>query len=222
MATVLQWVFPFLALGEDGMVPVTENLAESQPRGGYCYFLSAGAVCRQDQPEQHLLLCLPVWRHLQMAAILQWVFSFLALAQCCLGLYLVLLLRDGWLLVLGYAAWLYLDWETLSRGGRRSTWAIFQDYFPITLTLVPIFQEAATPPSPLTPPKLHAPLLLHGATVVAAGMHWLVYRFHVSISRPPFLPPCRSLDGSRVFGTLRAEARLEKPWPDGGVLACSS
>ncbi|KAK9395816.1 2-acylglycerol O-acyltransferase 2-B-like [Crotalus adamanteus] len=32
------------------------------------------------------------------------------------GLYLVLLLGDSWLLALGYTAWLYLDWEMLSRG----------------------------------------------------------------------------------------------------------
>uniref|UniRef100_A0A8C5RV22 Acyltransferase n=1 Tax=Laticauda laticaudata TaxID=8630 RepID=A0A8C5RV22_LATLA len=85
-------------------------------------------------------LRLPLRRRLQTAAVLQWVFSFLALAQCCLGLYLLLLLGDGWLLALGYAAWLYLDWETPSRGGRRcawvrgwAVWRYFRDYFPITL-----------------------------------------------------------------------------------------
>uniref|UniRef100_A0A8D0HCC9 Monoacylglycerol O-acyltransferase 3 n=1 Tax=Sphenodon punctatus TaxID=8508 RepID=A0A8D0HCC9_SPHPU len=46
----------------------------------------------------------------------------------------------GWLLPVLYAAWLYLDWETPARGGRRSAWVRgwplwrhFRDYFPITL-----------------------------------------------------------------------------------------
>ncbi|KAJ7313350.1 hypothetical protein JRQ81_004643 [Phrynocephalus forsythii] len=85
-------------------------------------------------------LRLPLRRRLQTAAVLQWVFSFLALAQCCLVLYLVLLLGEGWALAVLYAAWLYLDWDTPARGGRRSAWVrrwavwrYFRDYFPITL-----------------------------------------------------------------------------------------
>ncbi|XP_044282718.1 2-acylglycerol O-acyltransferase 2-like [Varanus komodoensis] len=85
-------------------------------------------------------LRLPLRRRLQTAAVLQWVFSFLALAQCCLLLFLGLLLGDGWALAALYAAWLYLDWDTPARGGRRSAWVrqwavwrYFRDYFPITL-----------------------------------------------------------------------------------------
>ncbi|XP_067412611.1 2-acylglycerol O-acyltransferase 2-B-like [Emydura macquarii macquarii] len=85
-------------------------------------------------------LCIPLRRRLQTAAVLQWVFSFLALAQLCLALFLLALLSDLWLLALLYAAWLYLDRETPARGGRRSrwvrNWAVwrhFRDYFPITL-----------------------------------------------------------------------------------------
>ncbi|XP_062992555.1 2-acylglycerol O-acyltransferase 2-B-like [Elgaria multicarinata webbii] len=85
-------------------------------------------------------LRLPLRRRLQTAAVVQWIFSFLALAQCCLVLYLLLLLGDGWVLAVLYAAWLYLDWDTPARGGRRSAWArnwavwrYFRDYFPITL-----------------------------------------------------------------------------------------
>nr|XP_056719383.1 2-acylglycerol O-acyltransferase 2-A-like [Euleptes europaea] len=88
-------------------------------------------------------LRLPLRRRLQTAAVLQWVFSFLALAQCCLGVFVALLLGEGWALAALYAAWLYLDWETPARGGRRSAWVrrwplwrYFRDYFPITLEKV--------------------------------------------------------------------------------------
>uniref|UniRef100_A0A8C8S8W8 Acyltransferase n=1 Tax=Pelusios castaneus TaxID=367368 RepID=A0A8C8S8W8_9SAUR len=85
-------------------------------------------------------LRVPLRRRLQTAAVLQWIFSFLALAQVCLALFLLTLLSDLWLVALFYAAWLYLDRETPSRGGRRirwvrtwSVWRHFRDYFPITL-----------------------------------------------------------------------------------------
>ncbi|XP_061445780.1 2-acylglycerol O-acyltransferase 2-like [Rhineura floridana] len=85
-------------------------------------------------------LRLPLRRRVQTAAVLQWVFSFLALAQCCLVLFLLLLLGDGWVLAVLYAAWLYLDWDTPAQGGRRSSWVRswtiwghFRDYFPIKL-----------------------------------------------------------------------------------------
>ncbi|XP_015270348.1 PREDICTED: 2-acylglycerol O-acyltransferase 2-B-like [Gekko japonicus] len=64
-------------------------------------------------------------------------------SQCCLGLFLLLLLGEGWALAALYAAWLYLDWDTPARGGRRSAWVRgwavwrhFRDYFPITVSRV--------------------------------------------------------------------------------------
>ncbi|XP_042332466.1 2-acylglycerol O-acyltransferase 2-like isoform X2 [Sceloporus undulatus] len=85
-------------------------------------------------------LRLPLRRRLQTAAVLQWVFSFLAMAQCCLVAFLALALGEGWALAALYAAWLYLDWDTPARGGRRSAWVrgwavwrYFRDYFPIRL-----------------------------------------------------------------------------------------
>ncbi|XP_042201488.1 2-acylglycerol O-acyltransferase 2 [Callorhinchus milii] len=85
-------------------------------------------------------LNLPLERRLQTLGVLQWVFSFIALAQCCLAGYVLLLLSDYWYLAALYSLWLYVDWDTPASGGRRSqwirnwtVWKYFQSYFPITL-----------------------------------------------------------------------------------------
>ncbi|XP_041841892.1 2-acylglycerol O-acyltransferase 1 [Melanotaenia boesemani] len=85
-------------------------------------------------------LNVPLRRRLQTAAVLQWVFSFLALAQCCLAAFVLLALSDWWIVALLYAGWLWLDWDTPTSGGRRShwlrswtVWEYFRDYFPLTL-----------------------------------------------------------------------------------------
>lgn len=85
-------------------------------------------------------LNIPLRRRLQTAAVLQWVFSFLALAQCCLAAFILLALSDWWMMALLYVGWLWLDWDTPTSGGRRShwmrrwsVWEHFRDYFPLTL-----------------------------------------------------------------------------------------
>ncbi|MED6233043.1 2-acylglycerol O-acyltransferase 1 [Ataeniobius toweri] len=85
-------------------------------------------------------LNVPLQRRLQTAAVLQWVFSFLALAQCCLAAFVLLALSDWWILALLYAGWLWLDWDTPTTGGRRSQWVrnwtvweYLRDYFPLML-----------------------------------------------------------------------------------------
>ncbi|KAG7323527.1 hypothetical protein KOW79_013229 [Hemibagrus wyckioides] len=85
-------------------------------------------------------LNIPFRRRLQTAAVLQWVFSFLALAQCCLAAFVLLSVSDWWILAALYAGWLYLDRDTPTSGGRRSQWVrnwtmwkYFRDYFPISL-----------------------------------------------------------------------------------------
>ncbi|XP_054594732.2 2-acylglycerol O-acyltransferase 2-A [Nothobranchius furzeri] len=85
-------------------------------------------------------LNIPMRRRLQTAAVLQWVFSFLALAQCCLAAFVLMALSDWWIVALLYAGWLWLDWDTPTTGGRRShlvrnwtVWEYFRDYFPLTL-----------------------------------------------------------------------------------------
>ncbi|XP_005282594.1 2-acylglycerol O-acyltransferase 1 isoform X1 [Chrysemys picta bellii] len=83
---------------------------------------------------------IPLARRIQTAAVIQWLFSFLLLAQCCWGVFIILLLGNYWFLPVLYALWLYLDWETPQTGGRRSKWVrnwtvwkYFTDYFPIHL-----------------------------------------------------------------------------------------
>ncbi|KAM8882388.1 2-acylglycerol O-acyltransferase 1 isoform 1-T1 [Synchiropus picturatus] len=85
-------------------------------------------------------LNVPLRRRLQTAAVLQWMFSFLALAQCCLAAFVLLALSEWWTLAVFYAGWLWLDWDTPTNGGRRSHWVrswrlweYFREYFPITL-----------------------------------------------------------------------------------------
>ncbi|XP_038617985.1 2-acylglycerol O-acyltransferase 2 [Tachyglossus aculeatus] len=85
-------------------------------------------------------LSMPLKRRLQTAAVLQWVFSFLALGQCCTLVFFGLLFTRFWLVSFLYAVWWCLDWETPSRGGRRfnwlrtcSIWRYMRDYFPVSL-----------------------------------------------------------------------------------------
>ncbi|XP_068400449.1 2-acylglycerol O-acyltransferase 1 isoform X2 [Eschrichtius robustus] len=83
-------------------------------------------------------LNIPLARRLQTAAVLQWVLSFLLLAQVCLGVIVFLIIYNYWFLYIPYLTWLYFDWQTPEQGGRRSDWVrswtiwrYFKDYFPI-------------------------------------------------------------------------------------------
>ncbi|XP_007886477.1 2-acylglycerol O-acyltransferase 1 [Callorhinchus milii] len=83
---------------------------------------------------------IPMSRRIQTVAVCHWVFSFLFLAQCCLAVFVLLILTGYWYISAVYAVWLYLDWETPNQGGRRSEWVrnwtiwrYFRDYFPIHL-----------------------------------------------------------------------------------------
>uniref|UniRef100_G3SY54 Acyltransferase n=1 Tax=Loxodonta africana TaxID=9785 RepID=G3SY54_LOXAF len=77
---------------------------------------------------------------LQVVAVLQWVFSFLGLAQVCMAVLLSLLVGRAWILAVLYLVWLYRDRDSPRTGGRRSAWVRnwavwrhFCDYFPISL-----------------------------------------------------------------------------------------
>ncbi|XP_066477000.1 2-acylglycerol O-acyltransferase 1 [Tiliqua scincoides] len=85
-------------------------------------------------------LNIPLARRAQTFAVVQWVFSFLLLGQCCNIVFIILLFGDYWFLSALYMLWLYFDWETPHTGGRRSQWVrnwtvwkYFKDYFPIHL-----------------------------------------------------------------------------------------
>uniref|UniRef100_A0A803XYB6 Acyltransferase n=1 Tax=Meleagris gallopavo TaxID=9103 RepID=A0A803XYB6_MELGA len=85
-------------------------------------------------------LSLPLQRRLQTAAVVQWVFSFLCLAQCCIAAFIALLFTRFWLLCVLYAAWWFVDREAPLRGGRRihvvrnsAVWRHMKDFFPVTL-----------------------------------------------------------------------------------------
>ncbi|KAG7471064.1 hypothetical protein MATL_G00120510 [Megalops atlanticus] len=85
-------------------------------------------------------LNIPISRRLQTAAVLQWVFSFLFLAQCCMAIYVIIIMKGYWHVATLYGLWLYLDWDTPQTGGRRlawvrnwTIWKHFRDYFPIHL-----------------------------------------------------------------------------------------
>ncbi|XP_076875571.1 diacylglycerol O-acyltransferase 2 [Brachyhypopomus gauderio] len=79
-------------------------------------------------------------KQLQVIAVLQFIFSFLALGMACTVLLVYLFFTDCWVVPALYAAWLIFDWNTPKQGGRRSSWVrnwtvwkYFRDYFPIRL-----------------------------------------------------------------------------------------
>ncbi|XP_030332402.1 2-acylglycerol O-acyltransferase 2 [Strigops habroptila] len=85
-------------------------------------------------------LSVPLQRRLQTASVVQWVFSFLALAQCCVAAFIALLFTRFWLLCVLYAVWWFKDRDKPSNGGRRIhairnsvVWRYMRDYFPLTL-----------------------------------------------------------------------------------------
>ncbi|EHA99876.1 2-acylglycerol O-acyltransferase 2 [Heterocephalus glaber] len=85
-------------------------------------------------------LSVPWERRLQTFAVLQWVFSFLALGQICIGVFTFLLFTRFWLLSVLYATWWFLDRDKPRRGGRRvetircwAIWKYMRDYFPASL-----------------------------------------------------------------------------------------
>ncbi|NXC74821.1 MOGT2 acyltransferase, partial [Anhinga anhinga] len=85
-------------------------------------------------------LSVPLQRRLQTASVVQWVFSFLGLAQCCTIAYIALFFTRFWLVSALYTLWWIIDRKKPSKGGRRIhalrnsvIWRYMRDYFPITL-----------------------------------------------------------------------------------------
>lgn len=82
----------------------------------------------------------PWERRLQTFAVMQWVFSFVALALICTGIFIGLLFTRFWFISVVYAIWWYFDRDTPRKGGRSSSymkkgriWKYMRDYFPVKL-----------------------------------------------------------------------------------------
>ncbi|XP_015683124.1 2-acylglycerol O-acyltransferase 2-A-like [Protobothrops mucrosquamatus] len=82
----------------------------------------------------------PWERRIQTASVLQWLFYFLCMGQCSIAVFILLLFTRFWLISALYAVWWVFNWDTPSKGGRRSNqmrnlviWRYMKDYFPISL-----------------------------------------------------------------------------------------
>ncbi|KAM9180729.1 acyl-CoA wax alcohol acyltransferase 1 [Dugong dugon] len=78
--------------------------------------------------------------HFQSLMLLQWPLTYLTMFLILQPLFIYLLFTSLWPLPALYFVWLFLDWKTPERGGRRSAWVRnwsvwthFRDYFPITI-----------------------------------------------------------------------------------------
>nr|XP_025965544.1 2-acylglycerol O-acyltransferase 1 isoform X1 [Dromaius novaehollandiae] len=83
---------------------------------------------------------IPLRRRIQTVAVLQWIVSFLLLAEFCCGIFVILILGNFWFVAVLYSLWFYFDWGTPCAGGRRSQWVrswtiwnYFREYFPMKL-----------------------------------------------------------------------------------------
>ncbi|XP_061003849.1 2-acylglycerol O-acyltransferase 2-like [Dama dama] len=81
----------------------------------------------------------PLERRLQTFAVLQLIFSYLALDLICCIVFIDLLFAK-WKISILYVIWWYLDRDTPWQGGRqsaflrcRTVWKYMKDYFPISL-----------------------------------------------------------------------------------------
>ncbi len=82
----------------------------------------------------------PWKRLLEAFACLKFVFTFVFMGHCGLALSIYLLFTRLYWVSLIYYIWLYYDWNTSCKGGRRTRlimqwklWEFGRDYFPITL-----------------------------------------------------------------------------------------
>ncbi|OWK17695.1 hypothetical protein Celaphus_00009246 [Cervus elaphus hippelaphus] len=87
-------------------------------------------------------LFLPLERRLQVFAVLQLIFSYLALHLICWVVFIGLLFTRFWLISILYVIWWYLDRDTPWQGGRQSAflrrrtiWKYMKDYFPISVSM---------------------------------------------------------------------------------------
>ncbi|XP_036621850.1 2-acylglycerol O-acyltransferase 3 [Trichosurus vulpecula] len=79
-------------------------------------------------------------QRIEMLSVYQFVITYLFMGLFSSLLLLCLLFTPFWFLSVLYLVWLYLDWDTPDRGGRRfewmrkcKVWEHFRDYYPIKL-----------------------------------------------------------------------------------------
>ncbi|KAM7235997.1 hypothetical protein CapIbe_013183 [Capra ibex] len=85
-------------------------------------------------------LFVPLERRLQTFAVLQLIFSYLALHLIFCVVFIGLLFTRFWMISILYAIWWYLDRDTPRKAGRQiasikhwTIWKYMKDYFPISL-----------------------------------------------------------------------------------------
>lgn len=79
-------------------------------------------------------------QRLEAISVLQWVLTFLIMGVFFALLLIYLMFTSLWIIPVLYATWLFFDWNTPERGGRRlewvrrwTVWTYHRDYFPIEL-----------------------------------------------------------------------------------------
>ncbi|XP_063302073.1 diacylglycerol O-acyltransferase 2-like [Pelobates fuscus] len=79
-------------------------------------------------------------KHILALSVFQWVLTFLLMGAIFTLLFLYLMFTSLWLIPVTYFTWLFFDWDTPERGGRRTqwvrrwtVWSCFREYFPIKL-----------------------------------------------------------------------------------------
>ena len=87
-------------------------------------------------------ISIPFERRLQTFAVLFWITLFLFVGPLITILLVCLLLTSYWWITILYMTWVFFDWKTPSKGGRKSDflyvrhwsiWQFYRNFFPIEL-----------------------------------------------------------------------------------------
>ena len=87
-------------------------------------------------------ISIPFERRLQTFAVLFWITLFLFVGPLFTILLVCLLWTSYWWITISYMTWVFFDWKTPSKGGRKSDflyvrhwsiWQFYRNFFPIEL-----------------------------------------------------------------------------------------
>ena len=87
-------------------------------------------------------ISIPFERRLQTFAVLFWITLFLFVGPLITILLVCLLFTSYWWITILYMTWVFFDWKTPSKGGRKSDflyvrhwsiWQFYRNFFPIEL-----------------------------------------------------------------------------------------